>query len=87
MKKGEVITSSKGIANVSWEFHKKQYDDEKYEETSLEHEENETESSIDEQSKDTRVVKGIPEIIVEELQTAINKLKKRFMSRQEWNQS
>ena len=46
------------------------------EETDLEHEENETESSIDEQSTDTSEMKGIPEITIEELQTAIKKLRK-----------
>ena len=56
---------------------KKQNDDNKYEETELEHEENETESSIDEQSKDTSEMKGIPEITIEEVQTAINRLKKK----------
>ena len=56
---------------------KKLYDDKKHEETELEHEETETESSIDEQSKDTSEMKGIPEITIEELQAAINRLKKK----------
>ena len=46
------------------------------------------ESSIDEQSKDTSEMKRIPEITIEELQTAINRLKKkRKISRKQWNQS
>ena len=32
-------------------------------------------------------MKGIPEITIEELQTAINRLKKNQISRQQWNQS
>ena len=66
---------------------KKTYDDKEHEETELEHGENETESSIDEQSEDTSEMKRIPEITIEELQTAINRLKKRQISRQQWNQS
>ena len=53
------------------------HDDEKYDETELEHEENETENSIDEQGNDTREMKGIPEVTSEELQTAITRLKKK----------
>ena len=85
-EKGEVITSRKGIANVFGEFCKKRHDDEKYDGTELEHEENETENSIDEQGNDTREMKGIPEVTSEELQTAITRLKKRQISRQQWNQ-
>ena len=51
-EKGDVITSRKGIANVFGDY-KKLFDDKKYEETELEHQENENESSIDGQSKDT----------------------------------
>ena len=61
-EKGEVITSKKGIANVFGEFYKKLYDDDKYDETELEHEENETEKSIDDQGNDAGEMKGIPEI-------------------------
>ena len=86
-EKGEVVTSRKGIANVFGEFHKKLYDDQEHEETEQEHEENETESSIDVQNKDTSEMKRIPEITNEELQTAINRLKKMHICRQQWNQS
>ena len=86
-EKGEVIASRKGIANVFGEFHKKLYDDQEHEETEQEHEENETESSIDVQNKDTSEMKRIPEITIEELQTAINRLKKRQICRQQRNQS
>ena len=48
--------------------------DAKYDETELEHEENETQSSIDDQGNDAREMKGIPEITSEELQAAINRL-------------
>ena len=49
-EKGDITTSRKGIANVFGEFYtKKPYDDDKYDETELEHEENETENSIDDQ--------------------------------------
>ena len=49
------------------------------EETEQEHEENENESSIDVQNKDTSEMKRIPEITIEELQTAINRLKKAIL--------
>ena len=60
MRKGEVLTSGKGIANVSGEFYKKIYDD------------NEQEESDNNTNEMTR----IPEITTEELRTATNKLKK-----------
>ena len=56
------------IANVFGEFYKKLYDDNEQEETEQEIDENENERSIDVQSSN--------EISTEELQTAINKLKK-----------
>ena len=59
------------------EFYTKLHDVEKYDETELEHEENETENSIDEQGNDTREMKGIPQVTSEELQTAITRLKKK----------
>ena len=43
-EKGEVITSRKGIANVSGEFYNKLYDDNEQEETEQEIGENENES-------------------------------------------
>ena len=85
-EKGGVITSRKGIANVFGEFYKQFYDDQEHEETEKENEENENESSIDVQNKDLSETMRIPEITTEELQTAINRLKKRQICRQR-NQS
>ena len=76
-EKGGVITSRKGIANVFREFYKQFYDDQEHEETEQENEENENESSIDVQNKDMSETMRIPEITTEELQTAINRLKKK----------
>ena len=76
-EKGGVITSRKGIANVFGEFYKQFYDDQEHEETEQENEENENESSIDVQNKDLSETMRIPEITTEELQTAINRLKKK----------
>ena len=59
---------------------KKFYDDQEREETEQENEENENESSIDVQNKDTSETLRIPEITTEELQTAINRLKKKGKS-------
>ena len=75
-EKGEVITSRKGIANAFGEFYKQFYDDQEHEGTEQENEENENESSIDVQNKDTSEMMRILEITTEELQTAINRLKK-----------
>ena len=58
--RGECITSRKGIADVFGEFYKRLYEDNKKDES--EHEMNDD--------------GGIPEIMTEELQTAISKLKK-----------
>ena len=57
-------------------MHKK-YDDNEQEESEQEIGENENESTIDVENKDTSEMKIIPEITTEELRTAINKLKKR----------
>ena len=54
----------------------KKYDDNEQEETEQEIGENENESSIDVHSSNTNEMMRIPEITTEELQTAINKLKK-----------
>ena len=75
-EKGEVITSRKGIANVCGEFYRNLSDHKEHEETELSHAENETENSIDDQSQGTNEMKRIPETTTEELQTAINRLKK-----------
>ena len=42
------------------------FDDKEREETELEHEENDTENSIDEQSRGTNEMKRTPEITIEE---------------------
>ena len=86
-QKGEIITSRKGIANVFGEFYKKLYDDNEQEETEEEIGENENESSIHVHSSNTNVTARVPEITTEELQTAINKLRKRQIPRQQRNQS
>ena len=75
-EKGEIITSRKGIANVFGEFYKKNLDDNEQDETEQEIGENENESSTDVQINDTDEMTRIPEITTEDLQTAINKLKK-----------
>ena len=53
------------------------YDDNVQEETEQENGENENESSIDVHNRNTNEMMRIPEITTEELQTAINKLKKK----------
>ena len=73
---GEVLHQGRELPMFLGEFYKKLQDDQEHEETEQEHEENETESSIDVQSKDTSEMKRIPEIAIEEPQTAINRLKK-----------
>ena len=64
----------------SGEFYKKLYDDQEHEETEQEHEENENESSTEVQNKDTNEMVRIPEITIEELQTAIIRLKEKGKS-------
>ena len=86
-EKGEVITSRKGIANVFVELTKKIFDDKKQEETEQKIDENENESSIDVHNNNTNEMMRIPEITTEELRTAISKLKKRQICRQQRNQS
>ena len=76
-EQGEIITSRKGIANVFGEFYKKLYDDNEQDEKKHEIEENGNESSTDVHNNDTGEMTRIPEITTEELQTAINKLKKK----------
>ena len=74
--KGECITSRKGIADVFGEFYRRLYED--YEKDDSEHEVNDDDnySSTDVYNNNTEETAGIPEITTEELQTAINKLKK-----------
>ena len=68
-ERGEITTSRKGIANVFGEFYKKLYDDNEQDEYG-------NESSTDVHNNDTDEMTRIPEITTEELQAAINKLKK-----------
>ena len=67
---------TEGNCQCLWEDLQKLYDDQEHEETEKENEENENESSIDVQNKDTSEMMRIPEITTEELQTAINRVKK-----------
>ena len=73
---GEIITSRKGIANGFGEFYKKLYDDNEQDEPEQEIGANVNKSSTDVHN-DTDEMTRIPEITTEELQTAINKLKKK----------
>ena len=74
MSKAKSLHQERELPMSLGEFYKKLHDDEKYDETELEHEENETENSIGEQGNDTREMKGIPEVTGEEFQTAITRL-------------
>ena len=79
---GEIITSRKRIANGFGEFYKKFYDDNEQDEPEQEIGASVNESSTDVHN-DTDEMTRIPEITTEELQTAINKLKKRQIPRQQ----
>ena len=70
-KKGECITSRKGIADVFGEFYKRLYEDKEKDES-----EDDNYSSTDVPNNNTEETAGIPEITTEELQTAISKLQK-----------
>ena len=72
IKKGEIITSRKKIANVLQNL----YDDNEQDESEQEIGENKNESSTDVHNNNTDEMTRIPEITTEELRTAINKLKK-----------
>ena len=86
-EKGEINTSREGIANVFWEFYKTIYDDNEQDESEQEVGENENESSTVVHNNSTDEMTRIPEITTEELRTAINKLKKRQIPRQQRNPS
>ena len=75
--KRECITSPKGIADVFGEFYKKLYEDKENDESEQELGEDENNSSTDVHNNNTEETTRIPEITTEELQTAINKPKKR----------
>ena len=74
--KGECITSRKGIADVFGEFYKRLYEDNEKDDTEHEVNDDDNYSNTDVHNNDTEETAGIPEITTEELQTAINKLKK-----------
>ena len=64
-------------------FYRKLYDDNEQDESEQEIGENGNESSTDVHNNDTDEMTRIPEITTEELQTAINKLEKRQITRQQ----
>ena len=76
--RGDAISSRNGIANVSVEFKSKSYADNQCEETELEIEKNETENDKSDQSVGADELKEIPEFTSEELQAAIDRLKKGY---------
>ena len=78
-------SSRKGIADVFGEFYKRLYEDNEKDDS--EHEVNDVDnySNTDVHNNDTEETAGIPEITTEELQTAINKLKKRQITGQQRN--
>ena len=84
--KGECVTSRKGIADVFGEFYKRLYEDNEKDDS--EHEVNEDDNySNTDVHNDTEETAGIPEITTEELQNAINKLKRRQIPGQQRNTS
>ena len=78
---------SKRDCRCLWRILQKIYDDNEYDESEQEIGENENESSTDVYNSSTDEMTRIPEIMTEELQTAINKLKKRQIPRQQRNPS
>ena len=73
----DCITSRKGIADVFGELYKRLYEDKEIDESEHELGEDDNYSSTDvHNNNNTEETAGIPEITTEELQTAINKLKK-----------
>ena len=74
--KGECITSRKGIADVFGGFYKRLYEDNERDDSEHKVNDDDNYSNTDVHNNDTEETAGIPEITTEELQTAINKLKK-----------
>ena len=74
--KGECITSRKGIADVFGEFYKRLYEDNEKDDSEHEVNDDGNYSNTDVHNNDTEETAGISEITTEELQTAINNLKK-----------
>ena len=85
--KGECITSRKGIADVFGEFYKRLYEDNEKDDSEHEVNDDDNYSNTDVHNNDTEETAGIPEITTEELQTAINKPKKRQIPGQQRNPS
>ena len=75
-EKGECITSRNGIADVFGEFYKKLYEDNDQDESEQKLSEDENKSSINVHYNNTEETTRIPEITIEELQIAINKLRR-----------
>ena len=86
-EQGEIITSRKRIAKIFGDFYKNINDDNEQDESEREIRENGNESSTDVHINDTDEMTRIPEITTEELQAAINKLKKGNIPRQQRNPS
>ena len=74
--KGESITLRKGIADVFGEFYKRLYENNEKDDSEHEVNDDGNYSNTDVHNNDTEETAGIPEITTEELQTAINELKK-----------
>ena len=74
--KGECVTSRKGIADVFGEFYKRLYEDNEKDDSEHEVNDDDNYSNTDVHNNDTEETAGIPEITTEELQNAMNKLKK-----------
>ena len=74
--KGECVTSRKGIADVFGEFYKRLYEDNENDDSEHEVNDDDNHSNTDVHNNDAGETAGIPEITTEELQNAINKLKK-----------
>ena len=74
--KGECITSRKGIADAFGDFYKRLYEDNEKDDSEHELGDDDNYSSTDAHNNNTEETAGIPETTTEELQTAINKLRK-----------
>ena len=75
--KGECITSREGIADDIVEFYKRLYEDNVKDDSEHEMDDDDNYSNTDVHNNNTEETTGSPEITTEELQTAINKLKKK----------
>ena len=74
--KGECVTSRKGIADVFGEFYQRLYEDNEKDDSEQEVDDDDNYSNTDVHNNDTEETAGIPDKTTEELQSAINKLKK-----------